>query len=85
MSGIPTQSQIKAGNVYQAAIRGWKHGATASRRDPAFSLHSREDIKNAYDRGYADGTRAMAAAVLKYSSDAGYTPSITRACHVERS
>lgn len=58
---------------------GWTHGAGRKPIDPKRSDHFNEEMRNAYNEGYADGQKSGREAIEKASKRFGYTPSILRA------
>lgn len=75
---VPTPTQVEAGNLYHARVRGWKHGACARRRDPRFVKHEREEMRAAYEAGYTDARAARTIALRSYAAATGYQPNILR-------
>lgn len=73
-----TPEQIDAANRFESYRRGWGAGATSRATDPRLATHADQGIRDAYNRGYADGRRALNDAMRDASSTYGHVPSILR-------
>ena len=74
-----TPQEILVADLFGSYRVGWKDGATFKAVRPEFEKHHRNDLKEAYHRGYRDGRDASNAALNAEGERLGYTPSILRA------
>lgn len=58
--------------LLQCYRRGWKHGACFNAYDKRFTEHQRQDIRSAYERGYANGRDASFLAGAAECERLGY-------------
>lgn len=63
---------------FYAYRQGWKHGACANAKDPAYTEHDKTHISSNYEMGYVDGVRARSDAMRMACSRVGYNPQILR-------
>lgn len=75
---VPDKEQIRAGNLWNTYIQGWRHGAASKALDEKFTGHTSDEIRQAYNQGYIAGRTSVNKAALEASMHYGYTPSILR-------
>ena len=70
-----------AGNQerYMVYVMGWKDGAAARAQRPNLIDHVRDDLREAYFKGYQDGYSARAKMALHAAVTYGYKPTVLRA------
>lgn len=69
-----TEEDRRKCEAFQSYRRGWKHGACFNARDKRFDTHPREDLRQAYARGYVDGQDAATLAGAHEAERIGYDP-----------
>jgi hypothetical protein len=66
-------SQGVAGELFVSYSRGWRDGASALAKRPQFAEHpSRQDIRDAYLKGYDVGHDAYNRDLTAWASEVGY-------------
>ena len=72
------KARLDAANRFHSYRKGWRTGARSGIKEEVFMTHPDVGIRDAYERGFADGYDALGTAMVAACKHYGHVPNILR-------